>query len=74
MYKLLLVTCLVMDFNADGGATCYLYRDNELYRTEMACSMVGNYKKSQAVEMFTSNSQGKFYVLGESICMKQDSL
>ena len=72
MFKALIGICIVTQFNVEGGSICFLFRDDDKFKTHFACMQNGNAIKNRMVRELVKENGNKAAIIGQAACMKKD--
>lgn len=72
MFKALIGICLVTQFNIEGGSICYLFRDNDQFKSHFACMQNGEVIKNRMVRELVLENGDKAAIIGQAACLKRD--
>lgn len=74
MFKAMIVICVISQFNAENGASCFLFSDEALFKQLGACMAHGQTKKMTLVQEVVERSGNKMAVIGQSTCIKEEQI
>jgi hypothetical protein len=72
MFKALIGICLVTQFNIEGGSICYLFRDDDQFKSHFACMQNGEAIKNRMVRELVLENGDKAAIIGQAACLKRD--
>ncbi len=72
MFKALIGICIVTQFNVEGGSICYLFRDDDQFKTHLACMQNGDAIKRRMVTELVKENGNKAAIIGQAACLKRD--
>ena len=72
MFKALIGICIVTQFNVEGGSICFLFRDDDKFKTHFACMRHGDAIKTKMVREMVIQNGDKAAIIGQAACLKRD--